>query len=192
MSPSTSMPPSRRGHGWFLLLMGSPLMLEISPYMGMVFFSYAVGCSPYAIWAYPYANLAFPYAPPPPPRSPPAPPFPPKPGFSLCSPVAACTAIAPSLPHLPISNETEPSTYQNATKYSRAKYYMYYNIAYQNRNITSQQNTTYHNRMPRSRWDGRGWVSIELGFWLHLARLDLFGMLVGVRSQRQIRVWKSA
>ena len=38
MSPSTSMPPSRRGHGWFLMLMGSPLMLEISPYMGMVFF----------------------------------------------------------------------------------------------------------------------------------------------------------
>ena len=38
MSPSTSMPPSRRGHGWFLMLMGSPLMLEISPKMGMVFF----------------------------------------------------------------------------------------------------------------------------------------------------------
>ena len=33
MSPSTSMLPSRRGHGWFLMLMGSPLMLEISPYM---------------------------------------------------------------------------------------------------------------------------------------------------------------
>ena len=164
MSPSTSMPPSRRGHGWFLMLMGSPLMLEISPKMGMVFFSYAVGCSPCAIRAYPYANLAFPYAPPAPPRSPPAPPFSPKPGFSLCSPVAACAAIAPSLPHLPISNETEPSMYQNATKYSRAKYYMYYSIAYQNRNITSQQNTTYHNIMPRSRWDGRAGFPLSWGF----------------------------
>ena len=138
------------------------------PIHGHGIFSYAVGCSP-------YANLAFLYAPP---RSPPAPPFP-KPGFSLCSPVAACATIAPSLPHLPISNETEHSMYQNATKYSRAENYMYYNIAYQNRNITSQQNTTYHNIMPRSRWDGRGWVSIELGFWLHLARLDLFGCWPG-------------
>ena len=102
--------------------------------------------------------------PPAPPRSPPAPPFSPKPGFSLCSPVAACAAIAPSLPHLPISNETEPSMYQNATKYSRAKYYMYYSIAYQNRNITSQQNTTYHNIMPRSRWDGRAGFPLSWGF----------------------------
>ena len=180
MSPSTSMPPSRRGHGWFLMLMGSPLMLEI-PHIWVWYFSLCCGLLS-------LCETGFSLCYPPPPRSPPAPPFPPKPGFSLCSPVAACATFPPSLPHLPISNETEHSMYQNATKYSRAKYYMYYNIAYQNRNITSQQNTTYHNIMPRSRWDGRGWVSIELGFWLHFAMLDLFGMLAGVRSQRQIRV----
>ena len=28
----------------------------------------------------------------------------------------------------------------------------------------------------------------ELGFWPHLARLDLFGMQAGVRSPMQIRV----
>ena len=37
VSLSTSMPPSRRRHGCFLMLMGSPVMPEVSPSMLLVF-----------------------------------------------------------------------------------------------------------------------------------------------------------
>ena len=121
-SPSTSMPPSRRGHGWFLMLMGSPLMLEISPYMGMVFFLMLWVALLMRSWLILMRTWLFLLLPPLPPGPPlafpyahllqPAPPF--RPAFLI------------------ISNETEHSMYQNATNYSRAKYYMYYNTAYQN------------------------------------------------------------
>ena len=96
--------------------MGSPLMLEISPYMATVFFLMLWVALLMRSWLILMRTWLFLMLPlPSPPRPPLLRPSPQNLAIPYAHLLQPAPPFPPRLPHLPISNETEHSIYQNAT-----------------------------------------------------------------------------